>query len=976
MSAHDHPYYEHIQQHLAEAVAYIDKELKSLDPPISYGGDRYAQRQLQRQNLEKIEQFKESRQEAYTARIDWEDATDGSDTFYIGKFAMPDRQIYSWASPLGERLYFDPGHPHKDGVVRLILNLGVRGHQLQSIHNQYVDPQLEGPLLRAQFTDSLLFQLLQDSHSRLRDIVATIQEQQYRIIKSPMDQLLVVQGAPGSGKTSVALHRIAYLLHNHRSLTADKMLVLGPNQTFLSHVSAILPSLGQRRVPQKTFDAWTTELLGKLDYESQEESLEALLNLQLTPAEKALRYRNARNKGSLNMAHLLDQYVEQMYAAVLDSKTEALRYSLRLRNASVPDGALVAGVARSIEELRVLFERVRDLPLNQRRAAIEERLVRDLVAELRDSLSDQLGNQQLAAEILHEQQVKTIREAVQRHVHTYFTDWESANVSIAYRRLLRTPDLLRTCGEGLFSDWDLELLAQDAPTARTLFRFSDLAALMYLKLCLDGPSAAYEHIVVDEAQDMTPLHFHVLQRYSRGASMTVLGDLEQGIYPHHGIATWEELAEAIGAASIVPEFLQKSYRSTRQIIDFANALLDRVGTSQQQRAEPVKRPGPAPSLAHFRQRDDLVEHIARTVSKERERWPAIAIVCKTATACRLLAEDLKHSGLVDCQLLIDRNAEYGGQTAIIPAYLTKGLEFDVVIVADADAETYPSDLLHQRLLYVALTRAAHVLHIRWTGALTPLLDNQHPVVPLQPILGDVLTPRLITIADYAGQQPGRRVDRCVERLARTERLWLLQRGKIDAVVLDVILSTLMRAPDVAEEDVAIVPLDEAAQTTLRQQVADLVTTPDPLLQEALALIEMTYGLLRNQLRAVGLAIADEGIVPLDEQVILLATLLDAIRANKVALTAGRWTTRQSVLQAISTERRSWAEGLLTTLITHGQIEQPTTSRRAELRLSLAAVTPLLALALGYSADAWDQDVIAAITYLPEPLDWNASLALR
>ena len=715
MSEQNHPYYESVQSHLADTISYIDTQLDDLDPPIAYGGNRYSHRQLNRENLARIDRLKESRQEAYTARIDWDDADDGVQTYYIGKFAILDRKIYSWASPFGERLYHNPTDHYADGTVRLILNVGLSGERLHSLYNYYVHPSLERQLTRAEFTDSLLFKLLQDSHSKLRDIVATIQEQQYRIIRSPKDQLLVVQGAPGSGKTSVALHRVAYLLYNHRSqtFTARNILILGPNRMFLGHVAGILPSLGERQVPQKTFDSWIGELLGDtLNYESQEESLEALLDRSVTPTIKAMRYRNARNKGSLRMAQLLDRYVDLLYADVLRDQTAPLQYTVRLRLNNPPGGEIVATVSRTVDELRAVLDTARELPLNLRREAVEERLVRDLVAELRDSFATQIGSQRVTAEVLHEQQLKKLREGVQKIVRQYFAEWHSQNVSIAYRRLLRTPDLLHACGAGLFSDWDLELLTQDAPTARIPFRFSDLAALMYLKLSFDGAEKPYEHIVIDEAQDMTPLHFRVLQRYSRGASLTVLGDLGQGIYPHHGLDAWEDLGEAVGVPVVIPEPLRESYRSTHQIIDFANAVLRRSGVDAQQHAKPIARPGPAPALHRYHQRDELIENIVRTVEHERERWQAIAVVCKTAAACRALDADLKQAGLTGYDVLTNCDDAYNGGIAIIPAYLTKGLEFDVVFIADADAETYPADLLHQRLLYVALTRAAHVLHVR------------------------------------------------------------------------------------------------------------------------------------------------------------------------------------------------------------------------------------------------------------------------
>ena len=263
----------------------------------------------------------------------------------------------------------------------------------------------------------------------------------------------------------------------------------------------------------------------------------------------------------------------------------------------------------------------------------------------------------------------------------------------------------------------------------------------------------------------------------------------------------------------------------------------------------------------------------------------------------------------------------------------------------------------------------------WIGAITPLLDEQIPVVPLTPIFDGALDAPPVTIADYVTGRPGWDVDRCVERLAHTDKLRLLQNGTVDPIVLDFLLSTIGTSASTSE-DVAIATLDEQAQAVLHEQVERIEHAADAGAQDALALTELAYGLLRNQLRAAGLNIADEGIVPLKEQVVLLATLLRAIREDGFAMSAGRWTTRQSVLQAISAERRGAAERLLVILAEHGMIEQQAAGKRTLLRLSLEWAQPLLDLALGYPSDAWDADLIARVDRLSEPFEWNAPLALR
>lgn len=872
----------------------------------------------------------------------------------------------SWASPLANKLYYHPTSTGGSGKVQLILNLTVVNDQLRAIYNEFVAPSLAGVLTRAEFTDSLLFQLLQGSHGRLRDIVATIQEQQYRIIQTPIGQLLVVQGSPGSGKTSIALHRVAYLLYNHRdSLAAEKILILVPNRMFLRHISEILPSLGERRVPQRTVDDWTIGLLGdKINYEPLETSLETFLDPTVDRAWQAMLFRNARNKGSLVMAKLIDRHLARLYEQIIEGMDKlTCTYPEPSRSLS----NIQVSAARSREAVQALLEKAKQLPLNERRNVVERLLQIELTNELLTKYVSQFSGRLSGDE--QNSLRKKISDEVEKQLRQYFTGWQTLNAGVVYRQILRAPQV---AGVGLFSPWDLELLAADVPTNTTPFRFSDLAAIMYVKLQLEGSGAvSYDHIVIDEAQDMTPLHFFVLRHFCRSNSMTIVGDTGQGIYLHQGIEDWQAIANAL-EGTLVPEHVRESYRSTHQIIEFANKLRERTGVASSENAIPVARPGPEPSRARFAQRSALIEDIAATVRREQQNSrPSIAIVCKTVAACRAMAHDLVGQRLADVQLLVDRNQTYQGRTVVIPSYLTKGMEFDIVIVPDADAVTYPPDQLHARLLYVVITRAAHALHIRWDTSITPMLDPQQPSVPLLPMLGGALTPRMLTLAEYVQERPALNTDWCVERLARLDKLALLEQGKADPIVLDMLLRTERRP--VAEDDETesrIFKLEPAAQQVLRNQIVVLETAPDPAVQDALALTQLTYGLLRHQLRSAGLEILDEGGVSLDEQIVLLASIFDGLQAGRFSLRAGRWTTRQVVLQAVETGRRAAVERVIEALSQRGIIESSPTTKRPEIRLALPWVQPLLALALGRPSDAWDSDLIETLVHLSQPLDWT------
>ena len=265
------------------------------------------------------------------------------------------------------------------------------------------------------------------------------------------------------------------------------------------------------------------------------------------------------------------------------------------------------------------------------------------------------------------------RAALQSQIHQYFNGWErELSVSMPYRRLLRNRDLLFEAGNGIFSKWDLELLAHDAPTSRTPFRFSDLAALLYLKLLLDGTdSQSYRHIVIDEAQDITPLHLKVLYRYSRDGSMTILGDLFQGIYMHHGVHAWEEFQDAVENVAFSRENISQSYRSTQEIIKYANAMLRRTGVSETELADPIERYGAAPMQHPFDTMDALAASLPDIIQDAQSKgWESIAIVCKSLANCNRLFSALQTAEMPEYSFIDSRNVAYTGGVVLLPAYLT------------------------------------------------------------------------------------------------------------------------------------------------------------------------------------------------------------------------------------------------------------------------------------------------------------------
>jgi DNA helicase-2/ATP-dependent DNA helicase PcrA len=781
MDAKRHPDYPEEKTYHGKVLGYVDRGITSLTTRMTDEGDIIPCVPREPHDQDRLRDLRGARAEPYFGRIDWVNGKQERETFYLGKsyLNLPGPiKVYSWAAGnLGADLWYAGETGHERGDLLRKRQFAFAQSELSDIRDLYVAEGHEAEST-VEFADDVLRDLLSKYRDgQLADIVATIQRRQYEIIKAPKDQVLVIQGAPGSGKTSIALHRVAYLLYNHRD-TLKNVLVLGPNRLFLSFAAGILPALGEHGIPQRSFDEWLAAQLGEqVAYESQDASLERLLDTGRDYADRALEYRVARLKGSLAMGMLLDRYVAQL-------REQALAGLEPLEVRYPPRGMDTA--TRSPEQVRAIFAELTHLPLATQREEAERRLERELVRELRQRRARADETRPL------EQIEREYRDVVAREVRAYLAAWPDGNLRAHYRALFRTPALLSELAAGLFDDVEQAMLALANPAPTGALPFSDLAALCYLRLKLEGLAGKpYDHLVVDEAQDLTPLHFQVLAAHMHTPSMTVLGDLAQGIYAQHGLTTWDEITAAFGGVPIQFERISQSYRSTEQIIEFSNAVLHGIGADRASLAEPFARSGPRPSLLSFPSRAARAKAIGDLLRQERGAGRnSIAIIAKTAAACRQIADDLREAGAGGLQLITSREVEYGGQGAILPVYLTKGMEFDTVIVADAEGASYDHGELDVRLLYVAITRAAHRLHICHVGPIAPALDPGVTVTPPE-ALAEHYRREPVTVAQLVAETPEYEVDWCVERLAAAGQLRLLA-GGCDRALLRLLMQRARR----------------------------------------------------------------------------------------------------------------------------------------------------------------------------------------
>lgn len=709
MSIESHPAYEEERQRLSRTVAEIDAQLAELRqsaPPDlqelmeeeSPDAARVAQHSLAGMHLARAWQLRTVRPEPFFGRIDFqEEGAAAPETLYIGKTGIErrrDRQpwVIDWRAPVaslfynaapgGEAAYEAPAGTIR-GRLHLRRSLAVKGGMLQRI----VDSQLTGAPAGEQRVDEfLLYRLWESRDARLRDIVSTIQAEQNRIIRADCDRPLIIQGAAGSGKTTVALHRLAFLLYRHRERMAPgRIWIFAPNQIFLDYISAVLPELGVGGIQQTTFQDWALAELGwEVRLTDPEQRLARLFDPRCGegpgPSTAASRF-----KGSLEFRDLLDRALADYEARFVPGEDVELWPGARIR-------------AREIRQW--FHEQYAGQPLYSRK----ERIIARVKVWMGQQLDPYRGRAQF------QERHKLARAAVRR----WAALWPDHTPLQVYAGILAgqigqaglPPELARD---------SLALLRQGQAAPE------DLAALVWLKGRLQGfgDRPELDHVVIDEAQDFSPLQVALLRELARTDSFTILGDLNQGIHAGQGIEAWDELMAVFpGGCRYVT--LEQSYRSTCEIMAFASAVLQQAGAPVAL-ARPVFRSG-----ARVQVGPQVPGAVAAAVRDLQARGHAsIAVVGRTGADAEALQAELARAG-IPARLITARQAHYRGGISAIPSYLTKGLEFDAVIVAGAGAASYRRTARDARLLYVCLTRALHELVVLYPGEPSPLLAGVDP----------------------------------------------------------------------------------------------------------------------------------------------------------------------------------------------------------------------------------------------------------
>lgn len=733
-----HRDYEAEQNKLKETIALIDDEIVQLREEIKEATDDYV-KQVVNYNKAKDLRYLEDhgRDKPYFGRVDFlKDEIYELDQVYIGKRGIVrsdtfDSIVVDWRAPIASLYYsgeskdafYRMGREIVRGEVRLKRNFAIEDGEIVGIYDGAVKETINREMghpdefLQEGFIDEFLnANLNMANDSRLKDIVATIQSEQNDIIRAEKDRPIVVQGVAGSGKTTIALHRLSYLIYNYQdTMMSKKFMVFAPNRMFLTYISEVLPELGVDDVQQSTFVDWAARLVKPLMPKgwrivSPDKPLQLFFEEGQDQREQEITRNRLRFKGSLACKEAMEQYIRYVIETRIPFKKLSFLYNKTKQVFSIPG-----------ETIRQFFlEQFGALPYQRRVDALRKHLKQEMNKQLFSHLRERKVD-------LDKQGLAKFEKMLEQILDTYLVSFPRLDIFAAYRELIAEEKLLRKLAPASIPDEVIRDVSTSSAALLEQERLEpeDIAPLLYLQHIIEGMNKAehFDHTVVDEAQDLSALEVAVIGLATKRNSMTIVGDIAQGIHSYRGIHAWEELTQGI-FEQLRPAYytLAQSYRSTIEIMQCANEVLRQIDLPETVLAKPVLRHGEKPVMVHAHSRAELWDDIrSRVAALQQEGFQTIAIVTKTILASKKAHKALAES-IADLTLLGSKDNQFPGGVTVMPAYLTKGLQFDAVILLDV--ASYQNSEWDAKLLYVAMTRPVHRLVMtQMAGEEAPLLAN-------------------------------------------------------------------------------------------------------------------------------------------------------------------------------------------------------------------------------------------------------------
>lgn len=662
-----------------------------------------------------VARYKKLIDSPYFGRFDFvEDGFGIREKIYIGLANIMDRKthdvyVYDWRAPISSIFYrYEKGRASYETPVGAS-NGEVMLKRQYKINNSTLEYFFDCDI---RITDEILQDILgRNSSPKMKNIVETIQKEQDIIIRDTENELLMVQGTAGSGKTSIAMHRIAFLLYEGRQYQTNNILIISPNDVFSQYISSVLPDLGEENVRQVTFDDLVAQSFnGRFILQTKEGYLEDLIN-HYHSYYMRIRRASASFKSSRIFQQILDRWLdyyahklipfEDVYfnGVVLETRQQLKNRFLR-NEIGIP-------MAKQLERLENMI-------LPKTHPYKEERL-----AKIKGIVAKSEGRD---LEIKQFSRLLAIKESesFRRKLRKFTT----VDYWAIYQKLFADPSYVKYLADDLPLPEEIEDILRITRESLSFNRleYEDYTPLLYLKLKIEGTdlASAIRHVVIDEAQDYSPIQYEIFKMLYKNATYTVLGDINQTIVQRPRLAIYDDIALIFNKVNNKLLTLRKSYRSTREIIEFSQMFLP----ENQHTARgilPFDRHGSKPRIICQETRSLLDEAIIDEVRRfAKEGYATIAVICKSQQEAENLFKRI--AAKINITLIQPNHKDLVKGPVIISSYLAKGLEYDAVIIYDVNHNTFSTDL-DRKLLYIACSRALHELVLFYTGERSFLLKT-------------------------------------------------------------------------------------------------------------------------------------------------------------------------------------------------------------------------------------------------------------